>query len=115
MSARDELADALTATGVARVSPYYRQSMRPGDGCIRWGGSARDDSGLGVIVTWQAWIALPQDTATAEKWLDQHLPDLIAALNTEATVTNAEPAELVLGTNAINGLIIEAARPQESE
>ncbi|MGH3499953.1 MAG: hypothetical protein ACRDQA_03475 [Nocardioidaceae bacterium] len=115
MTTRGDLAQALTDTGVVRVYPTYRQSMRPGDGCIRWAGGVRDSSGLGVMDTWQAWIALPQDVAAAELWIGDHLNDLIEAIETEATFTEATPSELVLGHNSINGLIIEAVRAQESE
>lgn len=108
MSTREDLATALTNTGVVRVTPNYRSTIKPSEGFIKWAGRTPDDSGLGFLDRWEAWICLSQDIGTAEAWLEARLDALLAAVNTEALVTLAEPSELQLGANTINGLIIEA-------
>lgn len=107
---RTAIADAAsTVTGVT-CTPYYRQSLRPGDACVRLARRDRDASRLGWIDTWQVWLALPQDVAAAEAWLDAHMADLVAALRPELVVTSIAPAELVLGANTVSGAVIEGAR-----
>lgn len=108
MSTRADLAAALNGTGLVTVTGNYRPSIKAGQGFIKWAGRFRGDDGLGFLDTWQAWIALTKDVGHAEEWLETNLTALINALDTEAVVTNAEPAELVLGANVINGLILEA-------
>lgn len=108
-TARDDIALALTFAWVD-VTAEYRQSLAPASGFVKWNGRTVDDSGFGWIDTWQVWIALSQDVKTAEQWLADHLPELLAAANTELVVTSAYPAELVLGAGTTNGLIIEGTR-----
>ena len=111
MSARDELAAAATALDGVSVSEQYRQSLKAGDGFVKWNGRTRGDEGLGWIDTWQVWIALPQDVGAAEKWLTAHLEPLISVLDDVLVVTSATPAELLLSAKPTNGLIIEGTRP----
>lgn len=109
--ARAAISDAAsTVTGV-NCKPYYRQSLKSGDAFVRLARRAPDPSGLGDTVVWQVWLALPQDVLAAEKWLDERVGDLYAALRGEMTITSITPAELVLGgTNSVNGVIVEGAR-----
>jgi hypothetical protein len=102
---------ALAASGVAdvNVTEYYRQSLKPGDGFVKWVGCSQGDELLGYVDVWQVWLAIPQDVKAAEKWLEDHLSALMAALHTEVIVTSATPAELLLGATAVNGLIIEGS------
>lgn len=112
MSDREEIAAALTAAvDVVDVAAKYRQSLAPFQGFVRWNGRLRGSEGLGWVDEWQVWLALPQDVKKAESWLDAHLPELLAALDDEAIATSATPAELVLGSNAVNGVILSGSRP----
>lgn len=98
--------------GLAPIPVYdrYTQSLQPGHAFLKWNGRTRDDSGLGWIDSWQVWVALSQDVATAEEWMDIHLDELIAAADTELVVTSVDPAELILGASQSNGLIITGTR-----
>lgn len=111
----DTRADLVTSAnlvdGIEKVTPHYRQDLKPRNGFVKWGGRVRDDSGLGWIDTWQVWIALSQDIKTAEKWLEDHLDQLVASIDVELVVTSANPAEMLLGDKTTNGLIIEGTRP----
>lgn len=110
MTARAEIATAATITDLTTVTEFYRQNLQPGQGFVKLGRKARDDSGFGFMDTWQVWIALPQDLAAAEKWLDDHLPTLIAAVAPAMVVTTATPSTLVFDTNSVPGVVIEGAR-----
>jgi hypothetical protein len=110
MSARSEIATAASTVEGFTVTPEYRQTLKPGEGFVKWSGRARDDSGLGWIDTWQVWIAFPQVITESEKWLTDHLDALVAAIDTELVVTTATAADLILGSTATNGLIIEGTR-----
>lgn len=108
---RAEIATAASVLDGVKVSPNYRQRVKPRDGFVKWAGRVRDDSGLGWIDTWQVWIVLAQDVETAERWLAEHLDQLVANLDEALVVTAATPAELLLGDKPTNGLIIEGTRP----
>ncbi|GAA1977523.1 hypothetical protein GCM10009798_43430 [Nocardioides panacihumi] len=103
-------AAASTVTGID-CEPSYQQSLTPGDGFVRLAVSNRADNGFGFVNTWQVWIALSQDVATAEEWMDDHLSEVIDALDPVLLITSATPSELILaGGASINGLIVEGAR-----
>jgi len=103
-------AAASTVEGIA-CSAHYRQSLTAGTASVRLAASNRASNGFGFVHTWQVWIALTQDVAAAERWMDAHLSELVTALDPELLVTSVTPSELVLaGGGSINGLIVEGAR-----
>lgn len=106
---RAALAAAATLAGITNVSAYYRQSLRAGDGFVRWSRRTPDDSGFGWVHTYEVWLALPSQETAAEKWIETNLDQLLAAIGTVTVVTAAEPATLVLGQASVNGLIIRTA------
>ncbi|HWI43265.1 MAG TPA: hypothetical protein VNS81_06565 [Nocardioides sp.] len=115
MSSEARAAIAAAASTVAGVncSPYYRQSLDPGDACVRLSVRTKASNGFGYVDTWQVWLALPQDVEDAEKWLDDRGAEVVAALNPEfiGGIRTITPAELVLGGGtATNGVIYEGAR-----
>lgn len=107
---REDLAAALTAVPGVNVAPYYRQNAQPGMGFIRLHAKTRDDTGMGFMDTWQAWILLPQDLAAAELWLETNLPALIAAAAPHIVITTITPSQLVLEQGTVPGVVIEGAR-----
>lgn len=108
MSTREDIATALTETGLVRVTPGYRSTIKAHEGIVKWAGRVPGDEGLGYLDTWEIWLGVGADLAAAEAWLTDHLDALISSLDRVALVTGATPAELVLGANIINGLILEA-------
>lgn len=110
MSTRTDLATAATGVAGTNVTGTYRQSLKPLDGFVKWNGRRAGDNGHGWLDDWQIWLALHQDVTTAEAWIAANLQDLIEALDDEMVVTTAVPAELVLGSTSVNGLIIEGSR-----
>lgn len=116
MSAATRAAIAAAASTVEPVkcTPYFRQTTKPGDGMVRLERQERDDSGLGFLATWQVLIVLPQDVATAEKWLDTNAPALVDALSEVLIVTTVEPRELAPETGGrIPVVVITGIREQE--
>lgn len=111
MTTRADIATAASTVAGVNVTPDYRQIVKAGEGIVKWSGRIRDDSGLGWMDTWQVWIAIPQTVKAGEKWLTDHLDQLIAAIDDELVVTAALAADLVLGSTSTNGLIIEGTRP----
>lgn len=111
--ARTAIADAASSVVGVNCRPYYRQSLKPGDACVRLSVRNKAANGFGYVNTWQVWLALPQDVAAAEKWLDEHGPALEAALEREflGGIRTVTPADLILaGGTATNGVIYEGAR-----
>lgn len=113
MTARDDIAAAMNATGLVDVTAYYRQSLKPFDGFVKFQQLLPTSNRFGYMTTWQVWLALPQDMRAAETWVETHLNALVDAFNTECVPSSVTPAELVLGANSVNGLIIEGARAAE--
>lgn len=111
MSVRDEIAQALNDADLGlNVTAYYRQSLKPWDGFVKWSGTTQASNRFGWVNTWQVWLALPQDVKAAEQWLDTNLTALVEAFDAEVIVTSAVPAELVVGDGAsVNGLILEGS------
>ena len=112
MTARDLIAQAVTGAAGVTCSPYYRLALAPGEAFVRRGRVIPAENGFGHLVTWQVWVALPQDLTTAEKWTDEYAGDLLDALDAELNTVSLTPAELVLtpGGPSIPGLILEGAR-----
>lgn len=114
LEARTALAAAANTVGGVKCSPYFQQSHRPGDAVVRLASTSASDDGFGRVATWQIWITLPQDRAQAEKWIDTHHDQLVAALDREfiAGVQTVLPAGLVFepGAAEVNGLVIEGNR-----
>lgn len=107
---RQEIADAAMTVADINCSIYFRQSMRPFDASVRLAVRNRSSDGFGFMDTWQVWIALPQDVAAAEKWLDQNIDAVSEALGEAMIVTSVTPSEMVIDAGTIPGVIFEGAR-----
>ncbi len=106
MTVRADLAAAATVVTGVNVTEFYRQSLKPGDGFVRYAGRKRSANGFGWIDTWEVWTAIPANLPDAEKWLEDNLPAVVDALDTVMVVATATPAEMALGTTTVNGVII---------
>lgn len=110
MSVRTDLATAASSVADVTVTAYYRQSLRPGHGFVKWNGHTPSRNGFGYMASWQVWIAVPQDVKAAEQWVEAHLTPLLEALADELTITAAQPLEFLLDAQPVNGLVITGAR-----
>lgn len=114
MSAAVRAAIAAAANahlGEHRVTPYYRQSTKPGWGWVSLASRDRDDSGFGFMDRYEVRVVLAQEIAQAEAWIDEHSDALVAAIAEELIVTTITPARLPLDQKTtVNALIIEGVR-----
>lgn len=108
---RTALADAANTVEGINVAPYFKQSTKPGSGMVR-----KDlvdyPNTFGGVVTWQVLVFLPQDMATAEKFLDEKGPLLVAALSPEMRVTTVTPQQLALDQGAVPIVLISGQREE---
>lgn len=111
MSAREDIAAAASAVDGVKVTPFYRQTTKVGDGWVALQRLDRDDSGLGFMESWAVMVVLHQDIVTAEKWIESHADALTDALADELVVTAVIPERLVIDTGTVPGLTVEGVRP----
>jgi hypothetical protein len=110
MGTRQDIADAASTVIGVNVTPYYRQSMKPGDGCVSLLRMEQDDTRFGYMERWAVTIALSQDLKSAEEWIDTHADELIEALSTQMVVTAMMPMTLVMDSGNVPGLVVEGSR-----
>ena len=111
---RTALADAANAVlGERRCTPYYRQSTRTGDAWVSLARHDRDDTGFGYMAAWEVRVVLHQDLAQAEKWVDEHVDDLVDALEQYLVVTAVVMVTLVTDTGNVPGVVVEGVRSHE--
>jgi hypothetical protein len=111
MSFRDDLAAAISAVdGVGKCTAYHRQTTTPGEAMIRLDRRVRDDSGFGYLNTWQVVVILPQNLATAEKWIDTHGDALMDAARAHMVVLSLTPGQLPVDTSLVPCVVLEGVR-----
>lgn len=110
MSAREDIATAASSVPGCTVTPYYRQTMTPGQGCVRFAQAVPGSNGFGYVHTMQVWLALSQDIATAEQWTEDNLPALLDALKREWHTTSVTFIDSLPGANGVPALVIEGTR-----
>jgi hypothetical protein len=109
---RAAIATAASTVEGVNCTPYFRQSTKPGDGMVRFDRRVRDSSGFGWIVTWQVVVFLSQDLATAEKWMDAHVPGITEAVEEELVITQVTPEQLALDTGTVPVVVISGTRAE---
>lgn len=109
-TARLEIAAAASTVEGITVTPNYRQALTQGQGFVRLAHRDRPENGFGWIDTWQVWVALSQDIASAEQFLEGIEDDLLDALGEAMQVNSLTPSELVIDQGSVPGLVIEGVR-----
>jgi hypothetical protein len=107
---RTAIANAASTVEGVNCSPYFRQTTKPGDAQVRLDRMDRDDTGFGFMAVWQVVVMLAQDLQTAEKWLDEHIDSLVAAIREEMVVTTVTPQQLALDTGLVPCVVIQGNR-----
>lgn len=110
MTWRDDLATSISTVEGVNCTPYRRQTTTPGEAMVRFDRSARDDSGLGYLNTWQVCVILPQNVATADAWIDDHRDALIAAAEDHLVVTSLVVGQLPVDTSLVPCVVLEGVR-----
>jgi len=109
---RQAIADAVNTVDAINVSPYFRQTTRPGEGMVRLDRMEWPNP-LGALATWQVVVILPQDLATAEQYLDTKVSALVEAASKELAIRRVTPQQLTLDTGAVPCVFIEGQRESE--
>ena len=110
---RQALATAASTVEGITVSPYFRQSTKPGTGIVTLARITYPNR-FGGVVTWQVLVLLPQDLEQAEKYLEQKVPAIVQALSPELVVTTVTPQEVVLdGGVRLPCVVVEGTREED--
>lgn len=109
---RQEISSAVNTVDGISCTPYHRQSAAAGDASVRFASTNYPDK-FGGIVTWEVVVGLPQDVATAEKFIDSKSPAIRAALAEVITVRRVYPARSTYDTTQTNVLVIEGTREED--
>lgn len=114
-AAREAIAEAASTVDGIKVTPYFRQTVKAGQGMVRLDRRVRDDSGLAYFNdVWQVLVVLPQDIAAAEKYLEQKLDLLLDALGEQLAVASATPQQIQTDSTTIPCVVIEGTRESEN-
>lgn len=108
---RQALSEAASTVEGVSVSPYFRQVTKPGSGMVRRDSTDYPNT-FGGVITWQVLVFLPQDMAAAEKFVDEKVPALVAALSPEMRVTTVTPQQLALDSGAVPIVLISGQREE---
>jgi hypothetical protein len=108
---RRAIADAASSVTGIDVSPYFRQTTKAGSGMVRLDRTEYPNK-LAGVVTWQVIVLLPQDIATAEKWLDANGSALREAVGTELQVRSLTPQQLAIDTGTVPCVVLEGLREE---
>lgn len=113
MSAEVRAVIAAAANTVEGIdcTPYFRQSTKPGSAVVRKDRVTYPNK-FGGLVTWQVLVMLPQDLASAEKYMDEKVPALVDALAPHLVVTEAVAQQLALETGAVPIVLIQGTREE---
>lgn len=105
-STRQSFADVLS--GVAGVQGYPKRPAAPsvGDAWPVWRIAALDDNSQQFTNGWDLLVYMPQDEAAADDWIDDHIQELIEALEPVAAVDSYQPANLAPSGSSVFGLLI---------
>lgn len=114
MSAREDIAAAASTVDGINVSPTIRESTKVGDGWLRLNKMTRADNGYGFINTWDIFIVVPQDNASAETWLDENAGLLEDALHRELYVTTITPTSISLETSGTSVWAVHISGTREN-
>lgn len=109
-SFRKQLTSSINQIAGYKVTEYYRQSAKAGDGFLSLGRLEPDESGFGFMAHWQIVIALGSDIAGAETRLENDLDKLLAAIDPHLEVTLVQPSQLIFDNQTVSALVIEGAR-----
>lgn len=100
---------ASTVPGIS-CSPYYHQDTTPGTAYVRLE-RINYPNPFGGVVHWNVVVLLPQDIAQAEEYLEELLPQLHTALESELVITSAVPQRVEFpGVGVLPALFINGHR-----
>lgn len=114
MSARTEIAAAVSEVEGFTCHPYFVQDTDPGSTYVRL---ERIDypNPFGGLAFWNVVVVVPQDQAEAEQYIETNLPVLLEAIGPHLAITSAQPQRLQLdGVGVLLTLFINGHREADS-
>jgi hypothetical protein len=114
-AARTALAEAASTVDGITCHPYFVQSTQPGHATIRLDRTEYPNR-FGGVDHWNVVVILPQDQASAEKFIEAHVPAIVAAVGREMAVKTVQPQQLKLdGVGILPCVFINGHREQETQ
>lgn len=109
---RQELADAASTVSDIEANPYYVQGTTPGHTFVRLERITYPNK-FGGVPRWNVVVILPQAQADAEKFLEDHLADLYAALSPHLTIQEVVLQQLnITGVGNLPAAFINGSREE---
>jgi hypothetical protein len=110
---RKQLAEAASKVDGVTCLPYYVQSTEPGAAMVRL---ERIDypNPFGGVCHWSLVVVLPQDMEAAERYVEDKVPSIIAAIEHLIVVTQVQPQRLgLVDGSVVLAVFINGHREQE--
>jgi hypothetical protein len=111
-AARTAIAEAANGVTGIHCNPYFVQTTKAGDAMVRLDRITYPNA-FGGVATWQVLVLLPQDIATAEKYLEEKIPALVEALAEQMSIRTITPQQLALETGSVPCVIVEGTREED--
>jgi hypothetical protein len=115
MSLAVRTAIATSASGVEGIecSPYFVQTTAAGMAMVRLD-RIEYPNPFGGVCHWNVVVLLPQDQAEAEKYLEEKVPLIRAAIEEHLVITQVQPQRLeITGVGILPCVFINGHREQE--
>lgn len=110
---RQELAGAASTVEGITAHPYYVQDTSPGHTFIRLERVTYPNR-FGGLDRWNVVVVLPQDLAEAEKFFEDHIEDLYAALAPHLAIDEAVLQQLnITGVGILPCVFINGHRERD--
>jgi hypothetical protein len=110
---RKLLADAASTVQDITCHPYFVQSTQAGNAFVRLD-RIEYPNRFGGICHWNVVVMLPQDQGQAERYVDDKVPAIKAAVESELVVTQVQPQQLnIPGVGVLLCVFINGHREKE--
>lgn len=114
MTAREAIAAAITtAIPGVKVTAYGDQFGKIGSGYVELMRTEYPNK-FGGEDYWEVLVLVPQDTAAAQKWMDEHRAAYVAAVSPAMVVTQVRPETVPQNdSQAVKVMVIAGHRESE--
>lgn len=93
---REAVAGALDTVADLRGYAWPPRAYKPGDAWAQWGGAGLAGDGYATTFTsrYRVIVILPDDQKAADRFADDHLDAIVAALAPILSITGVDPVSL---------------------
>lgn len=111
MTARDDIARAASAVDGISAHPYYVQATQAGTAYLQLD-RIEYPNPFGGVCFWNLVVLLPQDLASAEKYIELNVPLVVEAISQHMVVTSVRPQQLNTGAGVLPCVFISGHREE---